>query len=137
MSLIKAIQSKEEFFIEFTPEELATLDISHGDKFTWEIKEDGTIFLKKHAKLELDLSEFSKDGLAAICKLSVDQQIPVDEVIESLLKSFIDSRGLEALTKTPSSKETSKPKSSKVTSKVTKGKKKDMEKKAKKNKKKS
>jgi hypothetical protein len=93
--ITKTVQKKEEYFLQFSEEELKELNIEKGDKFTWVIK-DGEVLLKKHNKVEVDLDEFSKDDLMKLICLSIDRQEPVDEVMVHLLKTMIENNELIA-----------------------------------------
>ena len=87
-NMIKKLQPSKDMFIQFTEDELLELNIQAGDKFTAIPKEDG-VFLEKMAKIELDLEEFPEEIKDMLIVKSIEDQIPVDEVINNLLKDFL------------------------------------------------
>jgi hypothetical protein len=87
-NMIKTLQPSKDMFIQFTEDELLELNIQAGDKFTAIPKEDG-VFLEKMAKIELDLEEFPEEIKDMLIVKSIEDQIPVDEVISNLLKDFL------------------------------------------------
>jgi hypothetical protein len=89
------VQKREEYFVQFTPEQMETLGITPGDKFEVLLGEENTVTLKKMANLELDLESFDKDLLIALINLSVEDQVPVDEVIRKLLEGYLELRRSE------------------------------------------
>jgi hypothetical protein len=84
----KTIQRSEECFIEFTNDELEKLGIKEGDKFSWEAHEEG-ITLKKFVPLEIDLSEFSRDNLELLIKISAEKDISINDVICDILEQIV------------------------------------------------
>ena len=87
-NMIKKLQPSKDMFIQFTEDELLELNIQAGDKFTAIPKEDG-VFLEKMAEIELDLEEFPEEIKDMLIVKSIEDQIPVDEVINNLLKDFL------------------------------------------------
>jgi hypothetical protein len=87
-NMIKTLQPSKDMFIQFTEDELLELNIQAGDKFTAIPKEDG-VFLEKMAEIELDLEEFPEEIKDMLIVKSIEDQIPVDEVINNLLKDFL------------------------------------------------
>lgn len=86
--MIKKLQQCEETYIQFTPEELKTLDIEPGDKFSCKIEKE-SIVLTKYAKIELDLTEYPRELLMYLITESSKQDISVDEVIEQIITQYI------------------------------------------------
>ena len=89
-SILKTLQTKEEYFIQFTDEEMAALDIKPHDKFEVLTQDDGSIMLKKFVKLELNLTEFDKETLVFLINESIESQVPVDEVIRKHITSALE-----------------------------------------------
>jgi hypothetical protein len=83
----KVIKKQESFYIDFSPEELSSLGISVGDKFSCHIDSKGHISLKKYAKIELDIETWPKETLIHIIQCSADQDISVNEVISNMLEN--------------------------------------------------
>lgn len=87
----KTIQKNEEYFIQFTDEELSKLGLEKGDKLDWVLNEDGSVTLKKWAALELDMSEWSKEILMFLIQESLEKDITVNEVIVDVIEKFVDN----------------------------------------------
>lgn len=87
----KIIEPTGEVCIKFTEDELDTLNIKPGDKFSWKTTEDG-ILLEKYKTIEIDLSEFSRDTLEMFIAGSIEQDITISEYIEKILLSYIENQ---------------------------------------------
>lgn len=84
----KNVEPTGDLCIKFTPEELKTLGIEPGDKFSWKEK-DGGFLLEKYQKIDIDMSEFSREVLEMIITESCEKDISVNEVISNILQSAI------------------------------------------------
>jgi hypothetical protein len=84
----KTVQRSDELYIQFTDEELKQLNISEGDKFSWKIQEDGSIFLEKFVKLDIELSELSREVLEYLVTESIEKDIPVNDVVCQVLEKI-------------------------------------------------
>jgi len=85
----KTVEELKEYYIKFTDEELAELNIEYGDKFSIHSNEDGSILLKKYAKIDIDLSEFSRDTLEFLIQESCNKDVSINEVIEEVIDKSI------------------------------------------------
>ena len=87
----KVIKSREEFFVEFTDEELSTLKLKKGDKLSVEIDENtNQVKLTPYQTIDIDLSEFERDFLEHLITESVDKDISINEVITQTLTKALD-----------------------------------------------
>jgi hypothetical protein len=86
--MTKTLKSKEEFYIDFSDEELAELDIQKGDKFSVKPTENG-LFLEKYATLEIDLDAWSKEDLMNLIVRSMDNDQTIEETIEEILTEVV------------------------------------------------
>jgi len=84
----KTVQRSDELYIQFTDEELKQLNISEGDKFSWKIQDDGSIFLEKFVKLDIELSELSREVLEYLVTESIEKDIPVNDVVCQVLEKI-------------------------------------------------
>jgi hypothetical protein len=84
----KEIKRSEELYIEFTPEELKSLNVKKGDKLSWKIQDDG-ILLEKMSSMEIDISEFSREVLEFLVIKSIEEDIGVNDVIVNCLESYL------------------------------------------------
>jgi len=87
----KTIQKTEEYFIQFTDEELSKLGLKKGDKLDWVLNEDGSVSLKPWTTLELDMSEWSKELLMFLIQESIEKDMTINEVIVDAIQKFIDN----------------------------------------------
>lgn len=90
-TIVKTVQKKEDFYVEFTDEEMDRLGFERGDKFEVEVGDDQTIILRKMAKVDLDLEEFDKSTLVFLIEESVREQKPVDDVIREVITKQLSS----------------------------------------------
>jgi len=81
----KIIEPTGDVCIKFTEEELSKLGLKQGDKLSWEEAKDGFI-LKKYEKIDVDISEWSREVLEMLIAESVEQDISVNDVICKILE---------------------------------------------------
>jgi hypothetical protein len=86
--IAKTILKKEDYYIEFTDEELIELNIEKGQKFTCELK-DGGIQLTPFAKVELEMGNWPRELLEYLIQESCERDVSVNEVICDVLKEVI------------------------------------------------
>jgi hypothetical protein len=87
--MIKKIEPTNDVCIKFTDEELAELKLETGTKFTIEALDNGSIQLTPFAKMEIDLSELSRDVLEQLIINSCEQDKSVNDVISDIFKLLI------------------------------------------------
>ena len=87
--MIKTIQTREEAYLQFTEEEMIELGLNKGKKFTWVAQEDGSVLLKPHEKVEIELSEYPREILEFLIKESIEKDIPVGDIINEALEDFL------------------------------------------------
>ncbi len=86
----KTIQRSEECFVQFTKEELEQLNIKEGDKFTWEVQDDG-LMLKKFGTIDIDFADFDREVLEFLIAESCEKDVSVNEIISDILQKTVDS----------------------------------------------
>jgi hypothetical protein len=86
--IAKTVLKKEEYYIQFTDEELAELNMEKGQKFTCDV-EDGAIKLTPYAKIELEIGDWPREVLELLIQESCEKDISVNDVICDLLKEAI------------------------------------------------
>jgi hypothetical protein len=84
----KTVLKKEEYYIQFTDEEMSELQIEPGQKFTCEL-EDGGLKLTPFVKVELDIKDWSREILEFLIQESCEKDISVNEIINDVLKKLI------------------------------------------------
>jgi hypothetical protein len=86
--IAKTVLKKEDYYIQFTDEEMAELNIEPGQKFTCELK-DGGLQLTPFAKVELEMEDWPREVLEHLIQESCEKDISVNDVICDLLKEVI------------------------------------------------
>jgi len=81
----KIIEPTGDVCIKFTEEELSKFGLKQGDKLSWEEAKDGFI-LKKYEKIDVDISEWSREVLEMLIAESVEQDVSVNDVICRILE---------------------------------------------------
>lgn len=84
----KIIESEPAFFISFTEEELAELNINKDDVFDVSLDYNGLV-LKKREKIELELSEYPREILEYLIKESLDKNKLVSDIINDAVDGFV------------------------------------------------
>jgi hypothetical protein len=83
--ITKTVQRSEDLYIQFNEDEMGSLDIKPGDKFSWEVGNDNSITLKKFAEVEIDISEWSREVLEMLISESIEKDLPVNDIITNIL----------------------------------------------------
>jgi hypothetical protein len=86
--IAKTILKKEDYYIEFTDEEMTELNIEKGQKFTCELK-DGGLQLTPFAKVELEMGDWSREILEFLIQESCERDVSVNEIICDVLEGAI------------------------------------------------
>jgi len=90
--IAKTVLKKEEYYIQFTDEEMAELNIEPGQKFTCDL-EDGGLKLTPFAKIELEMGNWPKELLEYLIQESCEKDISVNDVICNVLEEVIKENG--------------------------------------------
>jgi hypothetical protein len=86
--ICKPVKVKEDYYIEFTDEELKALKMEKGQKFSCEI-EDGALKLVPFVKMELEISGWERETLEFLIQESCERDVSVNEVINDALEQII------------------------------------------------
>lgn len=86
--ICKPVKVKEDYYIEFTDEELTALKMEKGQKYSCEI-EDGALKLTPYVKMELDMSTWDRELLEFLISESCERDVSVNEVINDVLEGVI------------------------------------------------
>jgi hypothetical protein len=84
--ITKTVQRSEDLYVQFNEDEMKSLDIKPGDKFSWEIRSDSSITLKKFVEIDVDISEWSREVLEMLVTESIKEDLPVNDVIANILE---------------------------------------------------
>lgn len=94
--MIKTVQKKEEYFIQFTDEEMNELGFKPNTKFTVELSEDKSgLILTPHEEIEIDLEEFSKEDLINIIVAANKLDMTFEDFVVDSLTKFCEAHKLE------------------------------------------
>jgi len=91
--IAKTVLKKEEYYIQFTDEEMAELNMEPGQKFTCDL-EDGGLKLTPFAKIELEMGNWPKELLEFLIQESCEKDISVNDVICNVLEEVIKNERL-------------------------------------------
>lgn len=86
--ICKPIKVKEDYYIEFTDEELKALKMEKGQKYSCEV-ENGALKLVPFEKVELEIGSWEREILEMLIQESCDKDISVNEVISNILEKVI------------------------------------------------
>lgn len=86
--IAKPLKVKEDYYIEFTDEELKALKMEKGQKYTCEI-EDGAVKLVPFEKVELEMGTWDRSILEMLIQQSCERDVSVNEVISDILEEVI------------------------------------------------
>ena len=86
----KVLQPTNDVYIQFTEEELSSIGAGPGTKFETKIHDDGSIELRPYVSIELDMADWPKEVLEMIIKMSCEEDISANDVINNLLKESLE-----------------------------------------------
>jgi len=90
--MIKTVQKKEEYFIQFTDEEMDQLGFKPNTRFTIELSEDKSgLILTPHEEMEIDLDEFSKEDLINIIVAANKADMTFEDFVVDSLTKFCEA----------------------------------------------
>ena len=84
----KKVKERKEYYIQFTDEEIADLKFEENQKFSLHL-EEGAIKMVPFAKIDLNLSEFSRESLEFLVSESVEKDVSVNEVITNIMEDAV------------------------------------------------
>lgn len=89
--MIKTVQKKEEYFIQFTDEEMDELGFKPNTKFTVKVNDDKqSLTLTPHEEIEIDLNDFSKEALIDIIVAANKANKTFEDFIVDCLTEFCE-----------------------------------------------
>lgn len=89
-SIQKTVKVKEDYYIEFTDEELSALKMEKGQKYSCKI-EDGALKLEPFVKVELEIDNWPREILTFLIQESCERDVPVNEVISDILEKVVEN----------------------------------------------
>lgn len=87
-SIAKQIKVKEDYYIDFTDEELSALKMEKGQKYSCEI-ENGALKLVPFEKVELEIGSWDRSILEMLIQESCERDVSVNQVISDILEEVI------------------------------------------------
>ena len=85
----KTVQKREEYYIQFTDDEMEQLKIKPNTKFSFKINDDDSVMMVPYETIELDLKEFSKDELIKIIYAANEADMTIEDFIVSVLEKYL------------------------------------------------
>jgi hypothetical protein len=89
----KTVKVKEDYYIDFTDEELVALKMEKGQKYSCKI-EDGALKLEPFVKVELEIDNWPREILTFLIQESCERDVSINEVINDVLEKAIKNVGL-------------------------------------------
>ena len=86
--IAKPVKSREEYYIEFTDEELKALNMEKGQKYSCKLQ-DGGLMLEPFVKVELEIENWPREILTFLIQESCERDVSVNEVINDALELII------------------------------------------------
>lgn len=94
--MIKTVQKKEEYFIQFTDEEIEQLGFKPNTKFTVNLSEDKSgLILTPHEEIDIDLNEFSKEELINVIVAANKLDMTFEDFLVESLTKFCEAHKIE------------------------------------------
>lgn len=94
--MIKTVQKKEEYFIQFTDEEMNELGFKPNTKFTIKVNDDKqSLTLTPHEEIDIDLNEFSKEELINIIVAANKLDMTFEDFLVDSLTKFCETYNTE------------------------------------------
>lgn len=90
-NITKKVEPTNEVCIKFSEEEMEQLKLQPGTKLSVKELDNGSLELAPFASLEVDMADWSREMLEMLVKLSCDQDVSVNEVIQKILSERLDS----------------------------------------------
>jgi hypothetical protein len=86
MDKYKKVLEKKELYIQFSDEEMNEIGWEEGQKLSISYDKDtNSIFLKPYVKVDIDMSEWSRDVLEFIVSESCKKDVSCNQIIEDVL----------------------------------------------------
>ena len=90
MEKVKKVLEKKDLYIQFSEEEMQELGWQEGQKLSFKFDEETkAITLEPFVKMDLDISEWSREILEFLIGESCERDISLNEVINEVLKESL------------------------------------------------
>lgn len=94
--MIKTVQKKEDYFIQFTDEEMNELGFKPNTRFTIKVNDDKeSLTLTPHEEIEIDLNEFSKEELINVIVAANKLDMTFEDFVVDSLTKFCEIHDLK------------------------------------------
>ena len=94
--MIKTVKKKEDYFIQFTDEEMDELGFKPNTRFTIKVNDDKeSLTLTPHEEIEIDLEEFSKEDLINIIVAANKSDMTFEDFVVDSLTKFCEAHNIE------------------------------------------
>lgn len=89
--MIKKVKEKKDLFIDFTEDEIAEMGWTNKQRLSIKVNEDNSLTIKPWVKVDIDISNFSREVLEYLISQSLEEDIPVNDVIVNCLKKQLNN----------------------------------------------
>ena len=86
----KTLQPTNDLYIQFTEDELNQIGAGPGTKLSVKHNDDGSIELRPYVKMEIEISDWSREVLEMLITKSCEDDVSVNNVINDLLKQALE-----------------------------------------------
>jgi len=90
-NIVKELEPTGDLMIRFTDEELAELGWEKNELLSIKVHDDGVIEISKMSKIDIELSELSRDILEFLIKESCEKHIPVDDIMREAIRQMVEA----------------------------------------------
>lgn len=91
MERYKTVKEKKDFYIEFSDEEMKEMGWEENQKLSMSLTDDGGIMIKPFVKVDIDISDWSREILEFLIDTSLKEDKTINQVINEALEKGLNS----------------------------------------------
>ena len=91
MERYKTVQEKKDLYIQFSDEEIKEMGWEENQKLSMSLTEDGGIMVKPFVKVDIDISDWSREILVFLIDTSLKEDKTVNQVINEALEKGLNT----------------------------------------------
>lgn len=91
MERYKTVKEKKDLYIEFSDEEMKEMGWEENQKLSMSLTEDGGIMIKPFVKVDIDISDWSREILEFLIDTSLKEDKTINQVINEALEKGLDT----------------------------------------------
>ena len=97
MSTLKVVKSVTSSFIEFSEEEIAEAGWKPNQRLEMTMEDDGALKIVPWKSVDIgDISDYPREVLELFVLESLEKDVPVTDIINDVLKAFVDEKYIDA-----------------------------------------